>query len=82
MWVIIKLINIESGIMKKTIIKSILIALFCVLSPIECNGIQSERYIIEMPQGYKPIEIKTPYETMTPWKIRKRGLKQKGATKW
>jgi hypothetical protein len=68
--------------MNKTIIKSILIALFCVLSSTECNGIHSERYIIELPQGYKPIEIKMPYKEPIPWKIRNRGLKQKGATKW
>jgi hypothetical protein len=68
--------------MKKTIIKSILIALFCVFSSTECNGIHSELYIIELPQGYEPIEIKTPWKESTPWKIRNRGLKQKGATKW
>jgi hypothetical protein len=63
--------------MNKTIIKSILIALFCVLSSTECNGIHSERYIIELPQGYEPIEIKTPYKESTKWIIIDRKLKTK-----
>ena len=55
-----------------------LIALFCLLSHTECNGVDSERYIVEIPRGYSPIEVRTPWEEPTPWIIRKRSLKQKG----
>jgi|GEM_PF-2216482 hypothetical protein len=57
--------------------KSILIALFCFLSVTECNGIHSERFIIELPQGYKPIEIKTPWKESKPWILRNRNLIKK-----
>jgi len=57
--------------------KLILIALICLFSANEGNGIDSEHFIIELPQGYEPVEIKTPYKESTPWKIRNRGLLKK-----
>ena len=58
-------------------IKSILIALVLLLSIAEGSSIESELYTIELPQGYKPIEIKTPYTEPVEWKIKNRTLIKK-----
>lgn len=57
--------------------KSVILATFLILTTAKCSSIESELYVIELPQGYKPIEIKKPYMEPVEWKIRNRTLIKK-----
>jgi hypothetical protein len=57
--------------------KSVILAAFLILLVAEYVNIESELYTIELPLGYKPIEIKTPYVEPPEWKIKNRTLIKK-----
>lgn len=59
----------------------VLIALILIFSSTECNHAFEDMYFvheaINLPEGYKPIKVKTPYKPGPEWKIKNRNLKLK-----